>query len=184
MSNIYHNNINSNQIVLKPIITKKGGNKSKTNNKKNKSRKGIRKNVARGPNSGSVRLPIISKRYTSSATKSRGMSHLRVLGQSTRKRVKINTPENEIYEFSLGSSEKDWKKISPIRGIPNCKHPIYPEDFPCKKKITVFKNKKEYDRYLDMLESRNESTGYKSRSDHYDDIESILMYKGSDLVRK
>jgi hypothetical protein len=148
-----------------------------------KRRNFTKKNLARGP--GSLRLPPI--RNTSIGSKKLGKHSIRELrqsAQSTRKRVKINTPKNQIYEFSLGSSEKEWKQNSPIRGIPKCNNPQYPEDFPCKKKRTVFKNKKQYDKYLDLLEARNESTGYKSRSEHYDDIETMLMYNGSDLLRK
>lgn len=161
--------------------------KSYKNNYNRKSKGRTRKNVARG--FGSLRLAPL--RQTKSKTKSsvsvRGKPRLRPLGQSatsTRKRVKINTPENEIYEFSLGSSEKEWKQNTPIRGIPKCNKPKSPDDFPCKKKRTIFKNQREYNKYLDLLEERNETTGYKSRSEHYDDIETMLMYQGSDLLRK
>ena len=42
----------------------------------------------------------------------------------------------------------------------------------------------DYEKYLDSKESRNESTDYKSKSQHYDDIEAMLMWQGSDLRRK
>lgn len=152
--------------------------------KSRKNRKS-RKNTGRGRN---VSLPPL--RNTTRTASSRNIRSIRQLkevsqsARSTRKNVRINTPENIIQEYSLGSSEKDYKRASPIRGIPTCKNPKRASDFPCKKKRTVFRTKKQYEAYKDLLESRNESTGYKSRSEHYDDIESMLMYQGSDLLRK
>jgi hypothetical protein len=100
------------------------------------------------------------------------------------KEVRINTPENEIFEFYLASSEKDWKQADKIKGVQKCvKHPKYRSDFPCKLKRTIFNNKKEYEDYEDMKDMRNESTGYKPRTSHYDDIDSMLMLQGDELYR-
>ncbi len=100
------------------------------------------------------------------------------------KEVRINTPENELFEFYLASSEKEWKQADKIKGIQKCvKHPKYRSDFPCKLKRTIFNNKKEYEDYEDMKDMRNESTGYKNRTSHYDDIDSILMLQGDELYR-
>lgn len=100
------------------------------------------------------------------------------------KKVQINTSENEIMEYTLGSSEREWKQATPIKGVPKCKSRPSVYDFPCKKKRTVFNNLRDYEGYLVSKESRNESTGYKSKSQHYDDIEAMLMWQGSDLRRK
>lgn len=100
------------------------------------------------------------------------------------KGVRINTPENELFEYYLASSEKEWKQKDKMKGIQKCvKHPKHRSDFPCKMKRTIFNNKKEFDDYEDMKDMRNESTGYKSRREHYDDIDSILMLQGDELYR-
>ena len=100
------------------------------------------------------------------------------------KEVRINTPENELFEYYLASSEKDWKQADKMKGVQKCvKHPKNRSDFPCKLKRTIFNNKKEYDDYEDMKDMRNESTGYKTRMSHYDDIDSILMLQGDELYR-
>jgi hypothetical protein len=100
------------------------------------------------------------------------------------KEVRINTPENELFEYYLASSEKDWKQKEKIHGIQKCvKHPKKRSDFPCKMKRTVFYTKKEYEDYEDMKDMRNESTGYKSRMSHYDDIDTMLQLKGDELYR-
>ena len=150
--------------------------------KKRTNKKRTRKNVARGYSL----APLSSTKRSASSRRIREVElrPLRPPSNSTRRRVHINTPENDIHEYSLGSSEKEFKRGSPLRGIPQCKKPKYPHDFPCKKKRTVFKNKREYDNYRELVTSKNESTGYKSRSEHYDDIETMLMYNGSDLLRK
>lgn len=147
-----------------------------------------RKNVARGQYSRRL-SPLRKSNVTapSAMSKTRGKSRLRTLGQSTRSvrpRVQINTPENLILEYTLGSSEKEMKQKTPIKGIQNCKNPTEEDDFPCKMKRTVFKNKKDYDKFKRLKKERNVSTGYKSRGEHYDEIEQMLMTQGYDLLRK
>jgi hypothetical protein len=160
-----------------------------------------KKNVARGQ--GSRRLnPLRMPTTASSVLRSSSKSRLRTIGQSvrsprsarttrttrsprsTRRRVQMNTPENQILEYTLDSTELEFKKKSPIKGIPTCRNPTEEEDFPCKMKRTIFKNKKDYDKFKKLKSQRNESTGYKSRTEHYDDIESVLMSEGYTLLRK
>ncbi len=100
------------------------------------------------------------------------------------KEVRINSPENEIYEYYLASSEKDWKLAEKVKGIQKCgKHPHKRSDFPCKMKRTVFNNKKEYEDYEMMKDMRNESTNFKTKREHYDDIDTILQLQGDELYR-
>ncbi len=100
------------------------------------------------------------------------------------KEVRINTPENEIYEYYLASSEKDWKLAEKVKGIQKCvKHPHKRSDFPCKMKRTVFNNKKEFEDYEMMKDMRNESTNFKTKREHYDDIDTILQLQGDELYR-
>lgn len=107
-----------------------------------------------------------------------------VVYSNSPKRVKINTPENIIREYSLGSSEREWKQRTPTEGIHNCKkYPKKTSDFPCRKKNTIFRNKKEYEDYKELKSERNKSVGYKSKSEHYDDIETMLMSQGYNLLR-
>ena len=100
------------------------------------------------------------------------------------KEVRINTPENEIYEYYLASSEKDWKLPQKDKSIPICKKkPHKKSHFPCRRKNTVFNSKKDYEEYEFMKDMRNESTNFKSRKTHYDDIDSMLMLQGDELYR-
>lgn len=140
--------------------------------KHSKTRKNNGVNKARGPNSylnKSVRLPPIKKSRT-------------INKQTYSKRVQINTHENELYEYSLGTSERDYKKASPsLKYYPKCNKNIV---FPCRIKRTIFNSKKDIEKYLELKRTMNETTGYKSKEQHYDDIESMLMWKGSELLRK
>jgi len=151
-----------------------------------KQNKHSRKNTGRGQKT----LPSLrsARRSASdSPMRNRSISRIRMLAKSmksTRKNVQINTPENNIYEFSLDSSEKEFKKASPIKGIRKCNNPIDEDDFPCKMKRTIFRTKTEYNNFKKLKKQRNESTDYKSRSQHYDDIESLLTEQGYRFVRK
>lgn len=150
----------------------------KTSKKNYKKRKTLKRNIAKGPKPSlgkSSKLPPIG----SSVRKTNKSNRV-----SVKKRVKINTPENELYEYSLGSSEREWKKNERIRDIPKCKKPKFKRDFPCKIKRTIFNNFDDYLDYLQLKQDKNYSTGYKSKEEHYDDIEAMLMWKGSDLFRK
>jgi len=154
--------------------------KRRTRTRTNKHNK---KNIARGPKQffsktslgKKIRLPPIRQSQKLRQSSKR---------KNSSKHVQINTPENELYEYSLNSSERQWKKLTPVRGIPRCRNPESYEDFPCKLKRTVFNNLREYNKYLDLKEDRNYSTGYKSKTEHYNNIESMLMWKGTDLSRK
>ena len=100
------------------------------------------------------------------------------------KEVRINTPENEIYEYYLASSEKEWKHAEKDKSIPICKKkPHKRSHFPCRRKNTVFNSKKDYEDYQFMREMKNESTNFKSRKTHYDDIDAMLMLQGDELYR-
>jgi hypothetical protein len=100
--------------------------------------------------------------------------------------VIINTPENEILEYTLGSSEKEWKQKTPVnRDIPKCKINEAANNFPCKYKRTIFKSKKDYNDWRNLKHERNISTGYKSKTQHYDDIDTELLLEGNEsLTRK
>jgi hypothetical protein len=103
----------------------------------------------------------------------------------SRRHVIINTPENEVLEYTLGTSEKEWKQDSINRRIPKCKNPKRQSDFPCRYKRTIFKTKTAYNNWQDLKYHRNISTGYKSRSEHYDDIDFTLLSRGEEsLLRK
>lgn len=109
----------------------------------------------------------------------RSVSSLRKSSKRRSKHVQINTPENQVQEYSLHSSEKEWKQNTPIKGIPKCdKNDLV---FPCKKKRTIFKTKKEYNNYKKLISSRKTE---KSRSEHYDDISTLLESLGFDFSRK
>jgi hypothetical protein len=140
-----------------------------------------RRNVAKG------RTLSLREKMSKTRTSSVGRLRSRVQSQRTskpQKEFRIVTPENEIYEYYLASSEKEWKQKDKFKGIKKCdKHPDKKSDFPCKMKNTIFNNKKEYDDYEFMRDIRNESTNFKTRKTHYNDIDTVLMLQGSELYR-
>ena len=139
-----------------------------------------RTNIAKGRT-----LSLREKMSRSNSVVSRLRSQTqRSRSSKPQKEFRIVTPENEIYEYYLASSEKEWKQKDKIKGIKKCdKHPDKKSDFPCKMKNTIFNNKKEYDDYEFMRDIRNESTNFKTRKTHYDDIDTVLMFQGSELYR-
>jgi hypothetical protein len=97
-----------------------------------------------------------------------------------KKTVRINTPNNEIKEYELGSDEKNWKKTQKIISeIPKCSK-LRPR-IPCKLKNTVFTELRNYEDYLEMLEAKNDIS---SKKDHYDYISKLLRSQNKYLRRK
>ena len=139
-----------------------------------------RTNIAKGRT-----LSLREKMSRSNSVVSRLRSQTqRSRSSKPQKEFRIVTPENEIYEYYLASSEKEWKQKDKIKGIQKCdKNPHKKNDFPCKMKNTIFNNKKEYDDYEFMRDIRNESTNFKTRKTHYDDIDIDLIFQGSELYR-
>ena len=151
-----------------------------------------RRNVAKGRTL-SLREKMSRSRSMSNVPKlrsqdegqiNRSRSRSRSRSSKPQKEFRIITPENEIYEYYLASSEKEWKQNDKIKGVQKCiKNPHKKSDFPCKMKNTIFNTKKEYDDYEFMRETRNESTNFKTRKTHYDDIDIDLIFQGSELYR-
>jgi hypothetical protein len=140
-----------------------------------------RTNIAKG-HTLSLREKMSRSKSTGPRLRSQTQRSLR--SSKPQKEFRIVTPENEIYEYYLASSEKEWKQTDKIKGIQKCiKHPHKKSDFPCKMKNTIFNTKKEYDDYEFMRETRNESTNFKTRKTHYDDIDIDLIFQGSELYR-
>jgi hypothetical protein len=99
-----------------------------------------------------------------------------------KKQVKINTPENELKEYELGSSEKNWKKTKKIISeIKKCKKER--TRFPCKIKRTVFTNRDDYQEYLNLKMDKNSSINDRTKSEHYDFINNLLRSQGKYLRR-
>jgi hypothetical protein len=156
--------------------------KKTAKNKKRNVAKGrtlsLREKMSRSKSTG----PRLRSQTQSQINRSRSRSRSR--SSKPQKEFRIVTPENEIYEYYLASSEKEWKQKDKFKGIKKCdKHPDKKSDFPCKMKNTIFNNKKEYDDYEFMRDIRNESTNFKTRKTHYDDIDTVLMFQGSELYR-
>jgi hypothetical protein len=99
----------------------------------------------------------------------------------SKKRVKINSGNNEIKEYVLDSLEKYEKKIPIRRGIRSCKK--RPLIFPCRKKLTVFRNSAEYENYENLKETSNSLTNFRTKTDHYRDISRKLSSEGQILKR-
>jgi hypothetical protein len=142
-----------------------------------------RRNVAKGRTL-SLREKMSRSRSMTNVPKLRSQTQRSLRSSKPQKEFRIVTPENEIYEYYLASSEKEWKQKDKFKGIKKCdKHPDKKSDFPCKMKNTIFNNKKEYDDYEFMRDIRNESTNFKTRKTHYNDIDTVLMLQGSELYR-
>jgi hypothetical protein len=153
-----------------------------TRHKKTAKRK-KRRNVAKGRTL-SLREKMSRSRSMTNVPKLRSQTQRSLRSSKPQKEFRIVTPENEIYEYYLASSEKEWKQKDKFKGIKKCdKHPDKKSDFPCKMKNTIFNNKKEYDDYEFMRDIRNESTNFKTRKTHYNDIDTVLMLQGSELYR-
>jgi len=98
---------------------------------------------------------------------------------STRKNIRpirIDESLNTLVEFEseepeeLEEGEIDESKID--LSIPECSRP--PSFFPCRKKNGTFDNMDEYLEYIDDLDYRNESTNYKPKRLHYNQIRREL----------
>jgi hypothetical protein len=119
-----------------------------------------------------------SRRRTSSV--SRKKSILKRNGtRKQKKRVRINSPRNEIRSYSLGSDEKKWKQGSPSKRGEKCGKGIYP----CMYRGVVFENREEWNDYASNLLSRNSSTGYRPVSSHRKSTMSALSKKGKSAKR-
>lgn len=151
-----------------------------------KTAKNKKRNVAKGRTL-SLREKMSRSKSTGPRLRSQTQSQInrsRSRSSKPQKEFRIVTPENEIYEYYLASSEKEWKQNDKIKGIQKCIKNLHKKsDFPCKMKNTIFNNKKEYDDYEFMRDIRNESTNFKTRKTHYDDIDTVLMFQGSELYR-
>ena len=89
----------------------------------------------------------------------------------------------QISEISaLDSLEKYEKKIPIIRGIRSCKK--RPLRFPCRKKLTVFRNSAEYENYENLKERSNSLTNFRTTADHYREISRKLRSEGQRLKKK
>jgi hypothetical protein len=122
------------------------------------------------PRSSSKRSSKSSSRRSSSSSKK----------AKTRKRVRINSPLNQVHAYSLSSTEKANKKYaSRYRACPK-----YPEadDFPCSKAYTVFENMHEYEQHKDDFGLRDNSKRASVRS-HYSQMRERFATEGK-LARK
>lgn len=97
------------------------------------------------------------------------------------KKVKINTPENMIKEYTLNTSEIKYKADKIRNKIPKCGNNN--NIFPCKKHNTIFYIQDEFDEYIQLKNIRNQITQNKSRKQHYNDISNVLNSQGSQLLR-
>jgi hypothetical protein len=170
----------------KPFSRKNQIGKGPTTRSQSKS---IKSSTTLRSKSSSKPKSIRSLRRELKSTKSmRSPSKKSVRSRSNRtpsRHIQFNTPENQLLEYSLGSTEREWKQGSIDKSIPKCKKPKSVKDFPCRQKNTIFKTLKSYNKWQDLKSERNISTDYKSRREHYDDIDSILLTRGDEaLLRK
>jgi hypothetical protein len=122
----------------------------------------------------------INKLRKSHSSVSRRKSILRKNGsRKNNKKVRINSPKNQIKVYSLGSEEIKWKQKSPLKKEDYCEN----GNFPCLYKGVVFENIDEWNDYIKNRYTRNESTGYKSIDSHKRSIISSLSKKGK-LAKK
>lgn len=93
-------------------------------------------------------------------------------GKPKKKQViRINLKKNSIKEFEKDSPIKEDNNL---HNYPDC-YDI--DSYPCKYEDTIFNTNEEYNEYIKMKKDRNISTGFKSRSKHYDDTVKYLKSK-------
>jgi hypothetical protein len=89
--------------------------------------------------------------------------------------IRLHLQKNKTKSYSLDSEEKSHKRYS-SPDLPICDdNNIYP----CKYQNTVFYNSDEYEEYMELKKKRNVSTGYKSRTSHYSEMNEYLKKTGS-----
>jgi len=121
-----------------------------------------------------------SRRSSKSSSKSLSRRSSSSKKAKTRKRVRINSPLNQLHAYSLSSTEKANKRhIARYKACPK-----YPEedDFPCSKAYTVFENMREYEQHKDDFGLRDHSKRASVRS-HYSQMKGKFALEGK-LARK
>ncbi len=127
-----------------------------------------------GSSSGSkTRKSSSASKKSSSASKRRSILK-RSATRKASKRVRINSPQNQIREYSLGSDEKTWKKGSPSKRGPACGSGI----FPCVYRGAVFENSADWNDHIENSRTRNASTGFRPIRSHRLITMSALSKKG------
>jgi hypothetical protein len=96
-------------------------------------------------------------------------------GGDVKKKVKFNSPQNKTHKYSVTSEEKKSKLVDKNKSIKKCKTvPQDKSDFPCRFRNTIFNDENEYNEYIELLKERNRMTNYKSRAEHYNNIDVML----------
>jgi len=124
----------------------------------------------------------ITKSFIDSVTELVSQFPVSSAKNKSRKNVRINSNDNEIFEIDIDSYEKSQKRFPREISIPTCKKRTL--KFPCRKKNTVFIDRKDYDRYLELKSHKNNSIGSLSKSDHYYKIRRELESQGISLKSK
>jgi len=121
-----------------------------------------------------------SRRSSKSSSKSSSTRSSSSKKAKTRKRVRINSPLNQVRAYTLSSTEKANKRHT--HRYKAC--PKYPEedDFPCSKAYAVFENMKDYEQHKDDFGLRDHSKRQSIRS-HYSQMRGKFALEGK-LARK
>jgi hypothetical protein len=94
-------------------------------------------------------------------------------GGDVKKKVKFNSPQNKTHKYSVTSEEKKSKIVD--KNIKKCKTvPQDKSDFPCRFRNTIFNDENDYNEYIELLKERNKTTNYKSKAEHYNNIDAML----------
>lgn len=125
--------------------------------------------------------PRSSSRRSSKSSSRKSSSSSKKSNSKTRKRVRINSPLNQVRLYSLSSTEKANKKKDTSR-YKVC--PKYPEDddFPCSKAYTVFENMHEYEQHKDDFGLRDYSKRASVKG-HYSQMRERFATEGK-IARK
>lgn len=85
-----------------------------------------------------------------------------------KKIIRMYLQGNKIREYELSEEEKKIKKQNNGIDLPNCYDVA--DTYPCKYEDTVFNTKEEKDEYYKLKKDRNVSTDYRTKKEHYNNI--------------
>ena len=103
-------------------------------------------------------------------------------GPKKKQIIRLNLQKNKTHTYHLSSDEKREKRSKNL-DINECTNSS-DNNYPCKYNDTVFYSEDEYNEYKQMKQERNISTGHKSRSIHYKEIESKTGTLGKKIPKE
>ena len=131
-------------------------------------------------------LPNLSRKTKNNSRRVKSATELNIqtpVKKTLKKKLRIYSPLNKTRRYILDTPEKNYKKTTPVIGMNRCVFSPGKLKFPCVYQKTVFENYAELESYLKMKKERNESTGYKTKREHYAETAKSLKSLGMRLKK-